>query len=394
MTPSHLTCKHIDLKPLLLWLYVIEATTFFIKSNFIDNIFQVSCVGIMMLILFARFIRLERPRVNLVLLLYVFLIITGCIPDLMSGTVPVGFKIMLSFALPLLMCLFVYNIYSRQEYLPRSLFTIPVWYGVLISIQSIILEIANFAGLPIKVWYEDIEKIGNRASVCSLFEIPMGAYAEWGSLGGKTILRIQGFYIEPSKMAMFFIIPVCFAWGLYKQTSKRRYKWAFIVCSVAFLLTMSRAGYLSMIGAILMALIYSTYKKLKKANDTYRREITTQKDIRKVLFAALLAVVAMALLLSLMVLLSNFFPDLEFLHTGITDSDGKMNLMRSETVDSNIIVDGLLEQPWGVWICKSFTRYCYSSLRHKPSECLYYVAGHRRHRGGIAGAIYHADYYD
>lgn len=44
---------------------------------------------------------------------------------------------------------------------------------------------------------------------------------------------------------------------------------------------------------------------------------------------------------------SKFFPEVDFLHVGITDIAGKVNLIRDETVDFNLILEGIIKRPYG-----------------------------------------------
>ena len=328
---------------LFVWIYVIEATTFYIKSNFIDNVFQLGAILMMCFLLVASG-RASRLRVNNEFLLYLLLLLLGLVPDLLSGNFLTGFTVMVSYALPLLMYLYVNNRFDKICKIDIWVFSVPVVYGVIISILGIIQESANLMGFPISISVENIYKTGNyNFAMCSLFGIPLGQYSSWGNIAGRTLLRIQGFYIEPSKMAMFLMIPIFFSWGLYKQTKQRKFKYALILCSICFVLTMSRAGIVSLVAVLVVKHFYNN--KLRNGAIMQR---TTANDIIKLFGIAFGIALAAVSVLLLMVQLSKFFPGLEFLHVGITDlSSGKLNLIRQETVDTSTIVNGLISQPYG-----------------------------------------------
>ena len=330
---------------LLVWIYVIEATTFYIRSNFIDNIFQLCCIVVMLFLLVISG-RLFRFTFDNFFLLYIFLLMTGWIPDLFSGNGAIGLTVMGSYALPLFMYLYVKNKYYWSEKISISLFKIPVIYGVIISILGIIQEAGSLLGLPFNIWLEDIGKTGNsNVAMCSLFGLPLGAYSSWGNFAGQTLLRIHGFYIEPSKMAMFLMIPIFFSWGLYKKTRRKSYRLALILCIVCFVFTMSRAGIVSIVAALVVKYFY--VKKHRNVTDTVPQK-TTANDLLKLVGIPFGIVIAAVFVLFLMVQLSRLFPGLEFLYIGITDlTTGKANLIRAETVDAPIVINRLLSRPWG-----------------------------------------------
>lgn len=335
------------IEALLVWIYVIEATTFYIRSNFIDNIFQLCCIVAMIFLLIISIAgRTLRFTFDNFFLLYIFLLVTGWIPDLLSGNDTVGFTIMGSYALPLFMYLYIKNKYYWPKTVGISLFKIPVIYGVIISIFGIMQEAGSLLGLPFNIWLEDIGKTGNsNVTMCSLFGFPLGQYSSWGNFAGRTLLRIQGFYIEPSKMAMFLMIPIFFSWGLYKKTHKKFYRLALLLCVVCFVLTMSRAGIVSIVAALVVKYFY--VKKHGDMTNTAPRK-TTANDLRKLIGIPFGIVIAAVFVLLLMVQLSRYFPELKFLYVGITDlTTGKANLIRAETVDTSTILDGLLSRPWG-----------------------------------------------
>lgn len=330
---------------LLVWIYVIEATTFYIRSNFIDNIFQLGCIVVMIFLLIISG-RMSKFTFDNFFLLYILLLMTGWIPDLLSGNGTVGLTVMGSYALPLFMYLYIKNKYYWSDTISISLFKIPVIYGVMISILGMIQEAGSLLELPFNIWLEDVEKTGNsNVAMCSLFGVPLGQYSSWGNFAGRTLLRIQGFYIEPSKMAMFLMIPIFFSWGLYKKTRKKFYKLALILCIVCFAFTMSRAGIVSIVSALVVKYFY-VKKHKNKSNIALQK--TTVTDLVKLIKIPFGIVTAAILVLMLMVQLSRIFPGLEFLYVGITDlTTGKANLVRAETVDASAIMNGLFSHPWG-----------------------------------------------
>lgn len=330
---------------LFAWGYVIEATTFYVKSNTMDHTFKIFSVFLMLFMLIKSG-RWRNLRINYVCILYMLLLFCGIFPDFFSGYFSTGFTVMASYVIQLFLFLFVYNRFYNIDEISKWLFTIPVIYGVIISTMGILQEISSVIGLPITVWVEKIESTGDTdVALCSLFGIPLGVYATWGSLIGTDLLRIQGFYIEPSKMAMFLIISIFFAWGLYRQTMNSMYRYALWICIGCFILTMSRAGFVAIIASLIVKKFY--YKSNAEKKD-FTVPKTTIIDLLKLISIATVIVIVAVIVLILMVELSKSYPELNFLYEGITNvSSGRANLIREETVDTALIFEGLLNQPYG-----------------------------------------------
>ena len=346
--------KNYKIVAILSWLYTIEATTFYIKSNIIDNIFQLICIIIMGLSLLFNIKNLYIPKI---IRMYVVLLILGILPDILNSKLMLGTPVMISHTLPLCMFIYVYSKYRSFSSLSCYIFKIPIIYGAIISLMGFILEISNFVGIPINVWVEEIGKTGNTISMCSIIGIPMGAYSSWGSFMGKNLLRIQGFYIEPSKMAMFLIIPIFLSYGIYKNSKLKRYLFIFYICLVCFFFTMSRAGLISIVSSLFIGWIYKAPIKINK-KILYK---ATQKDIFKGIIAIIGAIIGGVILLSCLVYISKFFPKMEFLYIGITDIEGKVKLIRSETVNSSLILRAIIQQPYG---------YGFSNMLHNDTTSL------------------------
>ena len=79
------------------------------------------------------------------------------------------------------------------------------------------------------------------------------------------ILRPQGWFLEPSKLASFLLLPAFVSIGRYRVSRKKIYFLSAFLIFMAILLTLSLAGYFAVVCTVLL-LSYSkySYRKLEK----------------------------------------------------------------------------------------------------------------------------------
>ncbi len=318
------------------WLYVIEATTFIIKSNVIDNIIQIICLFCMGVV--SLFRKQGKIWIEKTFYLYFFLVIVTLIPDILKGNL-MGVRIAASYLIPVILLLFIVDFYHEKIKLNKFIFFIPLLYGVAISISGIIIEVLNCIGKLEKTPPTFIEKTGTRETL----EIHgLGACANWGKILGVKLVRIQGYYIEPSKMAAFLLIPIFIGWGIWKMNRSIWGIAASIVSLACLFLTMSRAGFVSLIGTMVIVVLIC----LKRKENAIERN-ATKRDLIRLFLGCVFFILCTIGLLNIMVYFGKKAPDLDFLYRGISNADGRANLVRSETVDIPYIIEIMAENPFG-----------------------------------------------
>lgn len=325
---------------LFAWVFVIEATTFYVRSNTVDNLFQLACCLAMLMAVMAKSV-VGTVYIDPIFLCYVLLVAVSVMPDIVSGSMA-GIKKAFIILAPLIVFLFVTDYYHKKKSISHKVLLIPLAYGLFVIVQGLMLEALNLAGVLAPAGNAFIEKTGNYVTFAPF---GLGAFAYWGRAFGKDLVRLQGYYIEPSKAAAFLTIPIFISWGFYRKYKKIRYALLTAAGAVCLVFTMSRAGMVAAVGAIVVGYVM----KPKKSRNGQKQETekTCFKDIKKIFLAGMSFLIAAVLLIRGMVFLSKFFPALSFLHVGITDKSGRANLIRNETVDFSYLIDKFTSQPWG-----------------------------------------------
>lgn len=123
---------------LFAWIFVIEATTFYVRSNRIDNGFQLwSCI---MMFLFIVYRNQYRPiYVNDIFLGYIFLVLLALLPDVLGGRMA-GIFVGITYLLPLILFLYITDYYHSKSFVNNAIFKIPLIYGTIAAIPGIVLE--------------------------------------------------------------------------------------------------------------------------------------------------------------------------------------------------------------------------------------------------------------
>lgn len=318
----------------LCWTYVILYNTNFIKSNFIDNLVQ---VVLSTLIFFIALFTVKRIKIDLVFILYLLVVFYVSFVDVIINRGSLN-TVVLSYLLPITMYWAITSYYHKKE-LPRIAFNIPVFFAITISAWTLLGVALKMIGFNIGSEVVYIEKFGNYMEV---FNYGFGTYSAWGSIAGRQLYRIQSFFIEPSKMAMFLIIPF-FILKYSRLNKKTVFKTlGLIIISVAILFTMSRAGIIAILGSMLIGKTIKT-----RLNKTQAFTKTNPNDFLKLLFGLISFVLVAVMFVVVLVVMSKYLPDFDFLYSGITNVEGQGTLIRSETVDSSYLFEHFKKYPFG-----------------------------------------------
>lgn len=325
----------------LVWLFIFEKITLYMSGpRIVDKAIQMGCILIMMAILLVRKINGIPIRLDDIAVLGFLLIATSVWQDILRLDLS-GIRMAVTYSLPLFMYIFIINVWYYNKKISRSVLWIPIVYGIFSSIQGIILFALNFFAIPIRQYEKYIPKQDNTYIFFDFF----GGYEPWGSIFGHPLGRVRAMFVEPTKFAAFLLIPIFLLWGAYRKHKKRSILICLLIVLLGFLLTLSRAGYITFVGAIVVG-IFAKMGKDKNSEGDHTK--VTRRDVRKFLLMPILAILAVQLLLQGMAGLSKKYPDASFLSVGIVNEEtGKAEIFRSETFDFDYIVPKFVERPWG-----------------------------------------------
>ena len=324
--------------PYFLWIYVIGTVTFYISNNTIDNMFQLICACIMCLSILLK----KSVYVSKAVGIYLLLILFTILPDITTIDLSLIKKIP-AVLFPVICLCYMENTFKHDTVIPESFFKIPVYFGTLISLQGILMELCSFLGILSSV-PTYIEKTDNTIGLTPGF---MGvASVIVGQVFGKNVYRIQGYFIEPSKFCMFLIIPFFYSIGLYRVQKSRKMLFCSVIVFMGIILSFSRAGWIAVLSAFVVLRVYKGDVRKKRCNKNI--ESLTSMDIAKA-FLLLFFIVAAAFLLIwfLVYIVTPMFPAMAHISFELTDSNGKLTLMRVSTYDFPYLLEKIRERPFG-----------------------------------------------
>lgn len=328
---------------LAFWVFIIEASTFYVRSNTIDNIFQFFVCLLMLFLVLVKGCR-RQIVISRVLILYLLLVSSALVHDLVAWDMT-GLREGAARFLLLAVLFYMDNTLTLDRGIPDSLFVIPVLYGGFISIQGMILQTMNFLGMPVLTKRVVMEKFQVSYDM-EIHGLGVVMY-NGGRFLGRDMLRIYGHFIEPAKMAAFLLIPIFFSWGLYQKSGKKFYKYMMMLCLAGLLLTFSRAGLVALIGALVIRKIVGKRTRSLNEKEASHYPVTGRKDLIKLVVAAAVFLIAAILALNLLVALAKFFPEFRILYHGITNEQGKVNLIRKEGADISYVARLIKDRPLG-----------------------------------------------
>lgn len=339
---------------LLIWIFIFEKITLYMTgSNRMDNLFQIGCVVLMMMILMVRKINGIPLRLDDISVLGFLLILTATWQDIMRFDTS-GLAMAVSYSLPIFMYIFIINVWYYNDKISKSILYIPMAYGVFSALQGIILFFANFFGFHIRHYSQYIPK---ESKLYTFYDYGLGGYESWGSIFGHNLGRARAMFVEPTRFAAFLMIPMCLFWAYYKKYKKRGYLVGLGIVLLSFIITLSRAGYITLIGA----LVVGAFAKMGRSKSGENTTRATKKDVRKFLIMPIIAIFAVEVLIHGMAELSKKYPDASFLSVGLVDEEtGEARIFRSETFDFDYIVPKFVERPWGYGLSNTPHRNDYS----------------------------------
>ena len=242
------------------FIFSLQYALYVVSGSFFDVLIKLSSFTLLMLFVLKPGNRINGVELILVLM-YFLIFISVLIPTIFSGERVMYFiKIFLmSLILPILLACY--------RSLPRCddfLISTYIVIGVLFSVQAFLAFIGVFTGgMFDQSQITILEKYGNMKSI-DFGIFGLGNAIQSPFLDYK-ILRPQGWFIEPSKLAAFLLLPAFVSIGRYRIYRKKKYILSAVIIFLAILLTQSLAGYLAVACATLL-LVFSKpfYRAIKK----------------------------------------------------------------------------------------------------------------------------------
>jgi hypothetical protein len=247
------------------WVFALEYALYLIADDLPDKLIKLGAAFFMLFYLRYRHNEMNSREKALLILFYT-LLLTALIPSTFIGDPLTGITQWMKIALmttvlPLL--LINRRMTQRNGELLASLY---LWFGIIFSIQAILAFFAVMWGI---VDNSVPVEIGRRPEVPEATMGILGYANAIRSPGSLLWLRPQGWFLEPSYLGAFLLLPAFLSLGGLLQYRKMGYLLSFLVIFVAMFMTVSLAVYLGFIVATfflaLSKLFYSGMSRVSSA---------------------------------------------------------------------------------------------------------------------------------
>lgn len=319
-----------------LWIYIITNTTLYIKNYAPHYLIEgMSLLGMFFVFFFSGKL-FYKWKLHKIIILYVLGVLCFLIPDILSGN-KTGLSMGINLFLPIIILFFLISVMEKQTEL-KYLIHIPIVYGFIISLQSLILGALIYFGVNVGGHYETIEKNGGASRF--VYDYFLGLQSTIFNLGKHKLPRLNSYYLEPAKFAFFLIIPFVITLFKYKETKKKPYLFVSLICVACLFLTFSRAGYVSCIIAFgIFAILKKFVQENKKA---------TFNDLVLILIGLILLVgIVFGIFIVINYLIENGNSNNWLLKQFTFSENGKVVLVRSESSNFSGIIQRLSDRPIG-----------------------------------------------
>lgn len=242
------------------FMFSLEYALYLVSGILLDGLIKISSLAFLMLFALKPSNRINRVEANL-LLLYCMLFFSAALPSILNVDFSGGMHVMkLLFMFMILPVLLV--CYRSVPECDNFLTSVFIAIGVVFSIQAIGASIGVFTGVLGRYNFVPIQRYGNMEIV---------SFGVWGfgnaiqsPFADFKILRPQGWFLEPSKLASFLLLPAFVSIGRYQIYRKKMYILSACLIFSAIFLTLSLANYFAVVCAVLL-LLYSKlfYRHLK-----------------------------------------------------------------------------------------------------------------------------------
>lgn len=339
-----LRLPNLDIKDLavavLVWIFILERITIHMRGpDIIDNLIQLGIAGVFLLTLLLMRLRGISIKLDATAVFLILLLFSGTWQDIVWFSAA-GIRKALSYSLGIIIYIFLINYFRERKRVGGAFYAIPMIYGLIASALGIILWIMLFFGLPTRPENVYVPKEGREYLLRGWH---LGAIEPFATVYGHDIGRIKGFFFEPTRFAAFLLIPLILFFAFMLKNKSRGAFVSCLITAVAFLATVSRAGYITLLGAVIISFMARMGRGGKGATTR-----ATNRDIRKFIVIPVIALIAVEVLLMGLVYVAENYPRADFLTVGIVDKEtGEAHLLRSETFDFDYIVPKFTERPYG-----------------------------------------------
>ena len=243
------------------FVFSLEYSLYAVSSSLIDMLIKTSSLALLMVFALKPTNRINREELIL-LLCYLMLFFSAALPSILNvdttgGLILIKYLFMFMILPILLVC------YRSIQKCDDFLISIFVAIGVLFSLQAILASFGVYSGLINTSNITALQRYGNMEIVT--FGILGYGNAVQTPLLDLQILRPQGWFLEPSKLASFLLLPAFVSIGQFRLFRKNKYIIATILIFTAIFLTLSLAGYFAVICATLILLFSKPfYRRLKR----------------------------------------------------------------------------------------------------------------------------------
>lgn len=240
------------------WTFVLEYALYVVSDFLLDKLIKIS--AFVCIVFFVRIKRNGMTRSEGILLsLFSLLFLSALIPSLLMGDfvgVAQWVKLaLMSSILPIL--LFCRNVLREKEGLLLSTY---ITTGVVFSIQAAVAFFAVYWG---------VFDTSNTVEIERYYNMPEVTFGFWGygnaiqtPLEGTQVLRSQGWFLEPSLLASFLLLPAFVSVGLFWKSRKKIYLFSSFITFFALFTTMSLAGYIAVVAGVLFLFLAKPFYRL------------------------------------------------------------------------------------------------------------------------------------
>lgn len=246
---------------LAVWIFALEFALYVVGDVLLDKLIKISAFVCMLLFLRFRRNGMKRSEKILIILFYL-LLLSALVPSLLTGDlIGVSQWLKLTF-MSMILPILILSCHTPQKK-EDLLVSVYIMIALIFSIQAI----AAFSAVLLE-WVDtstivEVERRPDSPAV-SLGILGFGN-AILSPLDDLRFLRPQGWFLEPSLFASFLLLPAFVSIGRFLQNRKKVFLFVGAVIFLAFLLTVSLAGYISAVAGMLFFLLSKPfYRWLRK----------------------------------------------------------------------------------------------------------------------------------
>ena len=243
------------------FMFSLEYALYLVSSVSLDGLIKISSLAVLMVFVLKPSNRINTEELIL-LLCYLMLFSSAALPTILSvdttgGLILIKYLYMFMILPVLLVC---YRSFPMSDNFLISTF---IAFGVLFSVQAIVASIGVYSGLLDRSHISQIQRYNNM-EIVNFGVWGFGNAIQSPFLDFK-ILRPQGWFLEPSKLASFLLLPAFVSIARYRVSRKKIYFLSAFLIFMAILLTLSLAGYFAVVCTVLLLSCSKYfYRNLKK----------------------------------------------------------------------------------------------------------------------------------